>query len=193
MGKLATRSGRWTDFVTRWIGCGCALALLDGTATIARAQGQGDAGASISSQATAKEVGLPVYPGAKPHKDKSDDSPSAKLGLWGSAFGFKLVVLKMETNDAPEKVAAFYQKAAGKYGTVLNCSNPSDAQKDEDQDKSSKKLTCGGEKPEHNGMLFKSGTKEKQHMVGIQPNDKGSIFQLLYLEARGSEKDKQAL
>ena len=43
-----------------------------------------DAGLIVSAQATAKEVGLPIYPGSIPHKDqdKDNDSPSAKLGLW---------------------------------------------------------------------------------------------------------------
>ena len=41
------------------------------------------------------------------------------MGLWGGSTGFKLFVLKMETADAPEKVASFYRKALAKYGTVL--------------------------------------------------------------------------
>ena len=45
------------------------------------------------------------------------------MGLWGGSSGFKLFVLKMESSDAPEKVAAFYRKALAKYGTVLDCSN----------------------------------------------------------------------
>jgi hypothetical protein len=30
-------------------------------------------------------------------------------------------------------------------------------------------------------MLFKSGTKEKQHIVGVQPNGQGAIYQLVAL------------
>src|SRR5579859_4772115 len=73
--------------------------------------GKDAGGLVISAQATAKEAGLPLYPGSRPHKEEKDDSAAAKLGLWGSTFGFKLIVLKMESNDSPEKVAAFYQKA----------------------------------------------------------------------------------
>ena len=52
-----------------------------------------DAGLIVSARATAKEVGLPIYPGSRPYKEqgKDDDSPAAKLGLWGNSFGFKLV------------------------------------------------------------------------------------------------------
>jgi hypothetical protein len=146
-----------------------------------------DAGLLVSAHATAKEVGLPIYPGAIPHKDTDkDDSPAAKLGLWGSSFGFKLVVLKMESKDTPRKVAEYYQKALTKYGSVLDCTHPAPA-KDTDDQKSAK-LTCGDDKPDKGGMLFKAGTKEKQHIVGVQPNGSGTIFQLLYIEARGEKK-----
>jgi hypothetical protein len=152
-------------------------------------QDKDGAGITFSKQATAKEVGLPVYSGAKLHRDEKDDSPSVQMGIWGSAFGFKLAVMKLESNDAPEKIAEFYKKALAKYGTVLNCSEPS--QKPSAKD--SNKLECGDDKPEKGGLLFKAGTKEKQHLVAIQSNGQGSLFQLVYVEARGDDKDKKAL
>src|ERR1700730_575931 len=146
-----------------------------------------DAGLIVSARATAKEVGLPIYPGALPRKDQSnDDSPAAKLGRGGSAFGFKLVVLKMESKDSPTKVAGYYQKALAKYGTVLDCTNAAPSQTDKDD--KSEKLTCGDDKPDKAGMLFKAGSKEKQHIVGVQSNGTGTVFQLLYIEARGEQK-----
>lgn len=146
-----------------------------------------DAGLIVSARATAKEAGLPIYPGAVPHKDPDkDDSPAAKLGLWGSSFGFKLVVLKMESKDAPGKVADYYQKALAKYGPVLDCTNAARTQ--ETNDDKSNKLSCGDDKPDKGGMLFKAGTKEKQRIVGVQPNGSGTVFQLLYIEARGEQK-----
>jgi hypothetical protein len=147
-----------------------------------------DAGFIVSARATAKEVGLPIYPGSMPHKDqdKDNDSPAAKLGLWGTSFGFKLVVLKMESKDAPSKVADYYRRALAKYGTVLDCTN---ARPQQAKDERSEKLTCGDDKPETGGMLFKAGTSEKQHIVGVQPNGTGAVFQLLYVEARGEKKN----
>lgn len=148
-----------------------------------------NAGLIVSARATAKEVGLPIYPGSIPHKDqdKDNDSPAAKLGLWGTSFGFKLVVLKMESKDAPRKVGDYYQRALAKYGTVLDCTNP--ARPQQAKDENTEKLTCGDDKPETGGMLFKAGTKEKQHIVGVQPNGTGAVFQLLYIEARGEKKN----
>jgi hypothetical protein len=151
------------------------------------------AGVTISKQATPKEVGLPAYPGAKLHKDDKDDSPSVQLGLWGSTFGFKLAVMKMESSDTPEKIAEFYRKALAKYGTVLNCSDASQKPNGKEKSGASNQLTCEDDKPEKGGLLFKAGTKEKQHLVAIQPNGQGSVFQLVYVEARGDDKDKKAL
>ena len=145
-----------------------------------------DAGLIVSARATAKEVGLPIYPRSTPYKEqnKDDDSPAAKLGLWGSSFGFKLVVLKMESKDTPRKIADYYTKALAKYGTVLDCTNNAGSQQAKDE----KKLTCGDDKPDAGGMLFKAGTAEKQHIVAVQPKGNGSEFKLLYVEARGKKK-----
>jgi hypothetical protein len=155
-------------------------------------QDKDGAGVVFSKQATPKEVGLPIYPGAKLHKDEKDDSASVRMGLWGGSFGFKLAVMKMESNDAQEKIAEFYKKALAKYGTVLNCSDPSQSASAKDDGGSSNKLECDNDKPEKGGRVYKAGTKEKQHVVAIQPNGTGSLFQLAYVEARGNDKDKKA-
>jgi hypothetical protein len=34
-------------------------------------------------------------------------------------------------------------------------------------------------------MLFKAGTKEKQHIVSIEPSSKGANFALVYLWVKG--------
>src|ERR1700704_1201396 len=124
------------------------LAVLLASSVSAGAQDKDGAGVTFSKQATSKEVGLPVYLGAKPHKDEKEDSPSVQMGIWGSTFGFKLAVMKLESTDAPEKIAEFYKKALAKYGTVLNCSDP--PQKSSAKD--SNKLECGDDQPEKGGF-----------------------------------------
>jgi hypothetical protein len=146
-----------------------------------------EAGLLVSANATAKEVGLPIYPGSIPYKEqeKDNDSSAVKMGLWGTSFGFKLVVLKMGSKDAPKKIADYYQKALARYGTVLDCTNPPPQQAKEDK---SEKLTCGNDKPDPGGMLFKAGTTDKQHMVAVQPKASGAAFQLLYIEKHDKKK-----
>ena len=153
-------------------------------------KGKQGAGIYFNAEASAKDVGLPIYPGARPHKEKDNDSESAKMGLWGGSFAFKLAVVKLESNDSPQKIAAFYKKALAKYGTVLDCGAASSQTSEKDESESSKKLTCEDDKPKPGEMLFKAGTKEKQHLVGIEPNGAGSVFQLVYVESPDSEKKK---
>jgi hypothetical protein len=98
----------------------------------------------------------------------------------------------METADAPAKVAAFYQKALAKYGKVLDC-NKAPAKSDAQGTKqSSSAITCD-DTPETGAMQFKSGTRGKQHIVGIEPNGQGSIFYLVLLDTRGIDADEHPL
>lgn len=140
-----------------------------------------------SKNASAKEVGLPLYPGSRRHKDDSDDSASVQLGAWGGSSGFKLVVLKMESDDAPGKVTAFYRKALSKYGKVLNCS---DSATPAEKDKSSNGLDCDSDHPEKGETVLKSGTKEMQHIASVKTNGNGSVYDLVYVEAKGLGNDK---
>jgi len=140
-----------------------------------------------SKNASAKEVGLPLYPGSRRHKDDSDDSAAVQLGAWGGSSGFKLVVLKMESDDAPDKVAAFYRRALSKYGKVLNCSDSGTAA---EKDKSSNGLDCKSDHAEKGETVLKSGTKEMQHIASVKTNGSGSLYDLVYLEAKGFGNDK---
>ena len=154
------------------------------------AKGGKGAGIYFNAEASAKDVGLPIYPGARPHKEKENDSESVKMGLWGGSFAFKLAVVKLESNDSPQKVAAFYKRALARYGTVLDCGAPASQTGDKGENESSKKLTCEDDKPDPGKMTFKAGTREKQHVVGIEPSGSGSVFQLVYVESPDSDEKK---
>jgi hypothetical protein len=149
-------------------------------------EGRNSIGFIASKEASAKDVGLPLYPGARPHKDNSDDSSAVRFGLWGGASAFKLAVLKLESNDPPEKVATFYRRALAKYGKVLDCSDWAKAKSEKKKDDSSKELGCEEEQPEHGETVLKAGTKENQHVVGIKVDGGLTLFELVYLEARGA-------
>jgi hypothetical protein len=159
------------------------MLLLTGLRAQAQEQEPGSAGVIVSGKATEHDVGLPFYPGAKLYKKDNDDSDAARLGLWGGSYGFKLVVVKMKSADAPGKIAAFYKKALAKYGPVLDCTNGG-GQASSDDD-SSQSLTCDDDKPDKGGMLFKSGTKKNLHLVGVEPQSDGTVFELVYVFAKG--------
>lgn len=148
------------------------------------------AGLTVSGEATAKEVGLPVYPGARLHKDTpSDDTTQANLAFWTSTVGFKLVVIKYESDDTVEKVSAFYRKALGKYGHVLQCTAADE--NTPEKHARSKDLDCGDDKPEKGGIELKAGTRERQYVVGIEPRGSGSKFELVFIESHGLDDDSK--
>jgi hypothetical protein len=160
------------------------LGISAGAVSGVMAQDQGGAGVVFSGKATNNDVGLPMYPCAKPHKDtSSDESAAARMGLWGGGVGFKLAVMKMESTDSPTQVADFYKKALARYGRVLDCTDARAGE--EGKPDSSGVLTCADDKPDKDGMLFKAGTKEKQHIVSIEPSGKGTNFALIYLWVKG--------
>ena len=158
------------------------------------------AGFNLGKDASAKDVGLPLYPGSHRHQDSSDDSSSLNMGLWGGSSGFKMVVLKMDSADSPDKIAAFYRKALSKYGKVLTCSgpgsDPASAAKDSSADASkdsakSTSLSCDNDKPDKSDIELKAGTKQKQHVVGITAEGAVTTYHLVYIETRGLDDDKK--
>ena len=157
------------------------------------AKGSHSIGVTASDEAGAKEVGLPIYPGARPHKDKSDATQAAQLRLWGRDSGFRLVIVKLESKDTPSKVAAFYRKALERYGKVTSCPDASAKASDKQKNKN-KDLSCDDDdSPEPGEVELKAGTKESQHIVAIEPNGAGTSFSLLYVEAKGSDSDKEPI
>ncbi|MGO9306443.1 MAG: hypothetical protein ACLP3R_22530, partial [Candidatus Korobacteraceae bacterium] len=129
-------------------------------------------GIVASKRAGAKDVGLPLYPGAREHKDKSEDSPAVKFGLWGGNSGFKLAVVKLESNDGSERVAAFYRKALAKYGKVLECGGSSKVTVGNNDE-----LGCEDDQPGSGEIVLKAGTKQEQHVVGIKSSGGLTLFQ----------------
>ena len=150
-------------------------------------QSDSDMGLQLRMHVSEKEIGLAVYPGAKLRKDDRGDSPAANFGVWGKGFGIKLMVMKLESPDAPAKVSAFYQKALAKYGKVLDCSQGS---KQTSASKSPDAITCD-DTPATGATLYKAGTKGKQRIVGVEPSGTGSHFELVLLDTRGVDTDEK--
>jgi hypothetical protein len=110
--------------MSRWAGflCVAAVAALVMGAGSARAQDSDfNLDLHANGHATAKAIGLPAYPGATPYKEKDDDSGSADLGMVLNSFHFRLQVASYVTQDAPDRVLAFYRKPLSRYGEVLEC------------------------------------------------------------------------
>jgi len=141
-----------------------------------------------------RETGLPAYPGARLKKDDKDGN-NANLGLLTSAFGFKLVVIKYDSDDVPGKVIAYYRGKLKKYGKVLECRTSEhggdvSSHTDNDDSDKSKELKCDGDNT-GNVVELKVGTEDNQHIVAIEPAESGtgSRFAIVYVRTRGKQAD----
>lgn len=147
----------------------------------------------MGSDATPHELGLPVYPGARLRKHDESNS-SANLSLFTSSFGFKLVIANYDSDDAPDKIIAFYRDKLKKYGKVLECHTSKESvtthANNDDEDSKSKELKCDGD---NKGPVteLKVGTEDNQHDVAIEPaeNGRGATFALIYVRSRGKQAD----
>ena len=145
----------------------------------------------VGSDADAAKIGLPLYPGARQRHDNEKDSDSGSLAIHTEVFGMDLVVAKYDSDDAPGKVIDYYRDKLKKYGKVLECHTHEHggdvfADSDDDKNHGSKDLKCEGD---NTGPVteLKVGTEDNQHVVAVEPRDKGagSTFALVYLHLRG--------
>lgn len=142
-----------------------------------------------NSQATAKDIGLPAYPGSKPSKDGDSDS-AANLGMGINGFRFSLLAASFTTSDSPAQVLDFYRKPLSHYGEVLECyqGKPVGA-----LTVTRSGLTCASKKNagiEVNGSgdsstdhELRAGTPLRFRIVGISDSQAGKTrFGLVFLE-----------
>ena len=147
-------------------------------------------GIHVSKGADVADVGLAVYPGARLKQDGSDGKDkSANVNISSFGFGLKVVALEYQSNDAPDKLVAYYKDQLKKYGRVLEChTSHLDVNPDiKGSDHGSHELTCEGSSG--NNIELKVGTKENQHIVAVEPDGKGSSFSLVYVRTHGKDAD----
>ncbi len=147
----------------------------------------------VSKDADVRDIGLPVYPGAR-RKEHSDDGNenNAHVNISSGLFGLKVVAIEYLSDDPPEKIIAYYKDQLKKYGDVLECHDNSNhvgaAMNPGDHAGHSERLKCEGDQ---NGKTveLKVGNEQSQHIASIKPGDdgKGSDFGLVYIQMRGGK------
>src|SRR5579864_8827492 len=147
-------------------------------------------GIHVRKGANVADVGLAVYPGARPrHEDSDGDDKSANVNISSFGYGLKVVALEYESDDPPAKLIAYYKDQLQKYGHVLEC-HTSHMHFNADGngwDHGSHELTCEGSTGSN--VELKVGTKENQHIVAIQPEGQGSSFSLVYVRTHGKDAE----
>lgn len=142
----------------------------------------------------ASNIGLPIYPGAVPEKKmkksgEDDNDNAADVNMSFGNFHLRVNAMSYVSADAPDKVQAFYEKAMAQFGDVLHCKGTSAVGK---LTRTSQGLTCndgdGGKnvniKTDANSsnLELKAGSKQHQHIVGIDPQGGGTKFGMVELE-----------
>lgn len=140
-----------------------------------------------------RDTGLTVYPGAKSApKESGEDKKSANVNISVPGFALKVVAAEFVSNDAPDKVIAYYSKELQRYGKPVECHgrwNGGDVGVDANKhDGLSKPVSCrdhgSGESVE-----IKVGTEGNQHLVAIKPDGKGARFALVYVRTHTGSDD----
>lgn len=159
-----------------------------------------------TGQTTAADLGLPAYPGAQIVPDKEDDK-SADVHMGFGEWELRVKVVNFSTPDSQDKVVAFYKKALGRFGNVIEC-----------QDKkpvgtpvvTAEGLGCSDDNGAHvnvnnngasygyqsgdSGFEMKAGSRRHQHIVSFESSAPGQTrFALVEVElpaALAGENDK---
>jgi hypothetical protein len=135
-------------------------------------------------------IGLPAYPGAELVKKKDKDNGAADVNLSFGRFQLRVKAVSYRSTDGPDRVGAFYRKALGRYGDVIQCQNgravglPA---------RTAEGLTCDNGKESHitvdeevsGKMELKAGSKLHQHIIAIDPEGEGTKFALVALDLPG--------
>ncbi len=148
-------------------------------------------GVHVSKNVDVHDIGLPVYPGAKPVQKESDNNDkSANVNISTDWFGLKVLAQEYQSEDPSDKLISYYNGELQKYGKVLRCQTTwhgghANVDMDSKDGKNKHELTC--DNTHGDTIELKVGTKENQHLVAIEPQGKGSKFALVHVEVRQRE------
>jgi len=144
----------------------------------------------VSEQVDIRDSGLSVYPGATPApKENRDEEKSANVNLALPGFQMKVVAAEFLSDDAPEKIVAYYDKELRKFGKPIQCHGAYSSGghvESHGKDDLSKPVTCD-KVGSGDGLELKVGTEGNQHIVAVKPNNKGARFALVYVRMHTGE------
>lgn len=152
-----------------------------------------------TNNATAIDVGLPVYPGAVESGKHGDDSGSADIRMSFGKWQLHVKAVEYLSKDPEEKLIAFYKKAMGSYGDVLTCKDKAaigkptatsqgltcanDHEYDVTMDaNSSKKHPNNSSSAMSGDIKLLAGSRENQHIIEFTPTANGTKFSIVVVQ-----------
>jgi hypothetical protein len=144
----------------------------------------------VSEQADIRDVGLTVYPGAKPAPKEDNDKENANVNLSVPGYTLKVVAAEFISEDAPDKISAYYDKELQKYGKPIQCRGKwkVDFNVHVSPANASKPVWCDVS-GSGDSVELKVGTEGNQHLVAFKPREHGSRFALIYIRVRSGKDD----
>ena len=152
-----------------------------------------------------QSTGLPTYPGAVivKKKDKGDHNDgSADINMSFGSFQLRVKAVSFQTTDSPDKVLNFYKKGLARFGTVIQCKDhhpvgsptrTPDGLDCSDDDRHTNQVKVDDDLSGKTEL--KAGSKQHQHIVGIDADGTGTKFGLVALDLPGhfsfGDKDKK--
>ncbi|HTD55542.1 MAG TPA: hypothetical protein VK670_09180 [Silvibacterium sp.] len=145
---------------------------------------------------SAADVGLPAYPGAQIVPDKDGDK-SADVHFGFGEWQFRVKAVHYETGDPQENVVAFYRKALGRYGDVIECQGN---QAVGSPAATREGLTCSDDKgntkvhvSEDSSLSLRAGSRHHQHIFALDKDHRAETrFSLVELQLpEGIDKGPQ--
>jgi hypothetical protein len=143
-------------------------------------------GLKVRTEVDPKEIGLPVYAGARRVPDEGHDSSSANVTLGLPGFGLKVIAAKFESDDSSDKVLEFYRKELKTYGSVTECKGGINLKGDPGNQEITCKEGLGAEM--RNKAELAVGKGSSHRIVSVEPLTKGCKFALVYLQMHGGKE-----
>jgi hypothetical protein len=144
----------------------------------------------VGEQADIRDVGWTLYPGAKPAPKEDSDKENANVNLSVSGYTLKVVAAEFISEDAPDKISAYYDKELQKYGKPIQCRGKwkMDFNVNVSPANASKPVWCDVS-GSGDSVELKVGTEGNQHVVAFKPREHGSRFGLIYIRVHTGKDD----
>jgi hypothetical protein len=132
-------------------------------------------------------LGLPAYPEAELQQKEGDYNGDADVDMKFGDVRLRVTTVRYKSSDSPDKVSAFYRKALSRYGDVIECQKgrpvgtPTQTPEGLTCDKEDAHLSWDSS----DKMELKAGSKQFQHLVVIDPNQNGSMMDVVAVHMPG--------
>ena len=151
---------------------------------------------STDDRKVLEQIGLPAYPGARPEKKNNNDDGAADVDMSFGSFQLRVKAVSYRTDNAPDKVEAFYRGELKRYGDVIKCK---DNKPVGTPAHTFEGLTCSDHEGKHvsvdhhpgkNEVELRAGSKQHERIVSIEPDGGGTKFGLVVLDLpKGTDGD----